>query len=75
MITMKPSKKASALEFALEDILGIDRRVHIRANKCIPPPMGCGGDATMFRDESSRREFTISGLCQKCQDDIFGVRK
>jgi len=25
-----------------------------------------------FRDERSRREFFISGLCQKCQDETFG---
>jgi hypothetical protein len=25
-----------------------------------------------FRDEVSRREFKISGLCQECQDSIFG---
>jgi len=24
-----------------------------------------------FRDELSLREYTISGLCQKCQDRIF----
>jgi hypothetical protein len=25
-----------------------------------------------FRNEISRREFNISGICQKCQDDFFG---
>ena len=25
-----------------------------------------------FKDELSRREFTISGMCQKCQDEVFG---
>lgn len=24
-----------------------------------------------FRDEKSRKEYAISGLCQSCQDDIF----
>jgi hypothetical protein len=24
-----------------------------------------------FRDELSRKEHRISGLCQKCQDDMF----
>lgn len=28
---------------------------------------------TEFRDPLSKREFEISGLCQKCQDEIFGV--
>ncbi len=25
-----------------------------------------------FRDELSKREFQISGLCQSCQDKTFG---
>tara|TARA_R110000765_G_scaffold8465_6_gene27315 strand:- start:3583 stop:3762 length:180 start_codon:yes stop_codon:yes gene_type:complete len=32
----------------------------------------CKKEITAFRDELSKREFTISGLCQKCQDDMFG---
>jgi len=26
-----------------------------------------------FRDSLSRREYAISGLCQDCQDKVFGV--
>lgn len=26
-----------------------------------------------FKDQLSRREYEISGLCQKCQDKIFEV--
>ena len=26
-----------------------------------------------FRDEISFKEFQISGICQKCQDETFGV--
>jgi len=25
-----------------------------------------------FRNEISKKEFKISGICQKCQDDFFG---
>lgn len=25
-----------------------------------------------FRDALSKREYQISGLCQKCQDEMFG---
>jgi len=28
---------------------------------------------TEFKDRLSRKEFFISGLCQKCQDNTFGV--
>ena len=35
----------------------------------------CGKDtkANDFRDVLSLREFKISGLCQKCQDETFGA--
>ena len=26
-----------------------------------------------FRNEISKKEFQISGLCQKCQDEMYGV--
>lgn len=34
----------------------------------------CGLDVMIdgFRDELSKREYHISGLCQKCQDETFG---
>ena len=32
----------------------------------------CGNDVGEFRDSLSRREFEISGMCQKCQDEVFG---
>ena len=39
---------------------------------CVPSPIGCGQLVTQFRDEVSEREYEISGLCQSCQDKIFG---
>ena len=36
------------------------------------PLCKCKVDKDEFRDELSRKEFEISGLCQSCQDDIFG---
>jgi len=33
----------------------------------------CGGEVGEFRDELSQKEYRISGMCQKCQDSIFGV--
>ena len=33
----------------------------------------CGKDMTnpTFRDEESKKEYEISGICQECQDDYF----
>tara|TARA_R110002167_G_scaffold38013_1_gene118718 strand:+ start:533 stop:748 length:216 start_codon:yes stop_codon:yes gene_type:complete len=28
-------------------------------------------DLTAFRDDISKQEYSISGMCQLCQDDIF----
>jgi len=38
------------------------------AGQCVK----CGEFNIEFRDELSRREYAISGLCQCCQDGIFG---
>lgn len=32
----------------------------------------CGKSVGDFRDDLSRKEFTISGMCQACQDSVFG---
>lgn len=32
----------------------------------------CGEKVTGFRNSISEKEFRISGLCQKCQDETFG---
>lgn len=31
-----------------------------------------GLEETEFRDELSKKEYGISGMCQKCQDEVFG---
>jgi hypothetical protein len=66
----KESYKAPGIRQFLEDNFG--RSTAIKEDKCIPPPTGCGGPAVDFRDELSRREYSISGLCQECQDLTFG---
>lgn len=33
----------------------------------------CKGEIGEFKDALSRREFGISGMCQKCQDSIFNT--
>ena len=32
----------------------------------------CGTEITGFRNSASEKEYNISGMCQKCQDKIFG---
>jgi hypothetical protein len=68
----EPTRKSEGVEAAIANTLGQDRRIAIRADRCQPAPIGCGGPATEFRDHLSAKEYRISGLCQKCQDAIFG---
>lgn len=72
-VVMTPTNKSEGMEEFLTKTFGHDRREVISANKCVPKPIGCGGDASKFRDERSYKEYQISGLCQKCQDNFFGV--
>jgi hypothetical protein len=44
--------------------------------RCALPPVGCGQPirpslARGFRDQASRDEHRITGLCQGCQDEMF----
>lgn len=69
---MEPSPKAPGMEDFLEKMTG--RSSAILNNRCLAPPLGCGQFVFVdgFRDEVSRREYTISGFCQTCQDKVFG---
>ena len=49
-------------------LFGRSRTLAIAGNGCV----SCGKSAVDFRDELSRKEHGISGLCQGCQDEIFG---
>jgi len=35
--------------------------------------VSCKKQITGFRNPLSEKEFKISGLCQECQDSVFGV--
>lgn len=70
---MEPTPKAPALEQLLESMTG--RSTAIRNQLCIAKPYGCGEPIGPFRDLLSTKEYTISGLCQTCQDSIFGTEE
>ena len=35
----------------------------------------CGEETKEFKDELSKKEYLITGLCQKCQDYVFDYLK
>jgi hypothetical protein len=74
----KPTKKSKAIEGVIDLLIGGQpgdntRPKTIKSDRCIGAPLGCGGNASAFRDEISRREYAITGFCQSCQDNMFGV--
>jgi hypothetical protein len=68
-----PSKKEIGMEKILDEVsnkmYGRKRTGSIKGNICIT----CGDNVDGFRDRLSEKEYTISGMCQKCQDSVFGA--
>jgi len=69
----EPSKKSDEMAEFIENFSkamfgGVGRAASIARNICVT----CKGDAVAFDDALSQKEFTISGMCQKCQNDTFG---
>lgn len=61
-------------EPVFKSIFGQTPREAIDSRRCPNPPLGCGTDIDLdneFHDELSYKEWTLSGLCQQCQDDLF----
>lgn len=69
---MTPTTKAPAIDQLLASLTGVDRKTSIKTNRCVFCKKSIDPD-TEFRDALSRKEFTISGICQKCQDATFGT--
>lgn len=64
-----PTYKSPEIEAVLTSMTGVHRPTQIRNDKCV----FCKRSALSFRDALSRKEYSISGLCQDCQDEVFGV--
>ena len=63
----EPTPKAPAIDEFITAVLGVSRREVINRNKCV----ACRYPDLYFRDEVSKKEYRICGLCQRCQDRIY----
>lgn len=61
--------KSKEMNRIIFELTGIDVNNSITNGVC----PSCNKPVGEFRDELSQREFEISGLCQECQDGVFGV--
>jgi hypothetical protein len=64
---MKATWKAKRIDDLLTAFTGNDRATSVVENTCAV----CNGVADSFVDDLSKREYKISGMCQKCQDAVF----
>jgi len=55
------------IEEFLTNLTGKDRKATIAAGSCTT----CDSPDMNFREEIDRREYSMSGMCQKCQDVAF----
>ena len=63
----EPTSKAPAIDLFISGVTGKSREQQLAAGLC----MSCNGEAKVFKDDRSKSEYRISGMCQECQDSIF----
>jgi len=66
---MKPAPKSESLNQFLNGVF--NREAFITDDVCV----SCKTPAFYFRDDLSKKEFSLSGLCQICQDEVFGTEE
>ena len=72
---MEPMKRRPEVEKLLDEVFGTVEA--IRANRCVAQPIGCGRAIppnefwAEYWSAVERTEYSQSGLCNQCQDDLF----
>jgi hypothetical protein len=64
---VNPDNREKRIRHLQSNIMGADVMESIKRGRCAC----CGGLAPEFKDAISSVEYLLSGLCQKCQDDMF----
>lgn len=63
-----PTPKSQAIDDMLTAMNGISRAEALKQHLCV----SCRATVGDFTNQLSEREYTISGMCQACQDAMFG---
>jgi len=50
-------------------MFGRSRTLAMAGRQCV----ACGAAVKQLRDALSEKEYTISGMCQGCQDSVFEI--
>ena len=64
----KSPEMTSFVDYLSETIFGKSVSQSHNERTCVT----CKSPAVSFRDHLSSKEYSISGICQVCQDKIFG---
>jgi len=64
-MNLQPATKSRSIEDLLNQLS--NRTDKIKSNACIT----CDTPDVMFTDTISETEYTISGMCQTCQNNFF----
>jgi len=64
---MKATEKSPVIDNVLNSVSGNNRVESIENNICAL----CQQPVGTFSDYRSYKEYTISGMCESCQDDVF----
>lgn len=67
ILIVEPVERPPELEAFLEALNGISPKQAVQAGICAV----CKEEANEFTDALSVTEYAISGLCQRCQDEVF----
>ena len=67
---MKDKKNGEFKDNLTKDLFGVSFSEAMATATCVY----CRGKAKVFKDELSEKEYKISGLCQRCQDETFGEK-
>jgi hypothetical protein len=67
--SLEATFKHQGIEQMLSKLTGVSRVGAVAEASCVT----CSGEANFFRDTASQKEYTISGMCQLCQDSVFGI--
>tara|TARA_R110000824_G_scaffold21732_4_gene80754 strand:- start:513 stop:749 length:237 start_codon:yes stop_codon:yes gene_type:complete len=59
--------KHPEIEQMLTNLTGVSRVGAVAESSCVT----CENTVGDFKDELSEKEYTISGMCQECQDSVY----
>jgi len=65
---VEATAKHPQVDALLTGLTGKSRVETVAGNRCTT----CDDPDMDFRTELDRREYRISGMCQRCQDSVFG---